>query len=172
MANSGKYGHTADGRQPSERAPAHGYDYCIISENIAYQFRSVGYESAAQLAEKFVEGWKASPEHRRNMTDSALTQTGVGVARDDRGRYFAVQMFGRPKSAAIRFEVGNRSSEKLEYRAGERRFSLSPRASRTHLVCRPPGLSIRRPVESKPFNTRATDGARYTVTDQRVLQER
>ena len=74
------------------------------------------------------------------MTDSALTQTGVGVARDDRGRYFA--------------------------------FSLSPRASRTHLVCRPLGLSIRRPVESKPFKTCATDGARYTVTDQRVLQER
>src|SRR5687768_6404466 len=42
MARTGKYSHTADGRQPSERAAKQGYDYCIVSENIAYHFRSRG----------------------------------------------------------------------------------------------------------------------------------
>jgi hypothetical protein len=172
MAKTGKYGHTADGRQPSERAAAQGYDYCIVSENLAYQYRSDGYDSAAELAERFVEGWKESPEHRKNMLDGAVTQTGVGVARDESGRYFAVQMFGRPKSAAIRFEVRNRSGGKVAYRAGERRFTLGPRISRTHMVCRPVELSIQRPGPGKPFSARAADGARYTITDQRVQQER
>lgn len=36
MAKTGKYGHAADGRKPAERAAAHGYEYCIVRENIAY----------------------------------------------------------------------------------------------------------------------------------------
>ena len=40
MARTKKFGHTADGRLPSERVQAQGYQYCIVSENIAYQFRS------------------------------------------------------------------------------------------------------------------------------------
>jgi uncharacterized protein YkwD len=136
MAKTGKYGHTADGRQPSERAAAQGYDYCIVSENIAYQLRSSAYESPSALAEELVEGWKDSPEHRKNMVDPAVTHTGVGVAQGEGGRYFAVQMFGRPKSASIQFEVVNRSGGRIEYRAGERRLWLAPRVSRTHTVCR------------------------------------
>lgn len=162
MARTGKYGHGADGRRPQERAAAQGYDYCIVSENIAYQYRSRGYESAAALADGFVKGWQRSPEHRENMTDPAVTQTGVGVSQDEAGRYFAVQMFGRPKSAAIRFEVRNRSAETFEYRAGDRRFSLAPRASRMHTVCRPLELSIARPG-GPPFKARPADGARYTI---------
>ena len=168
MARTGKVSHTADGRQPAERAAEQGYDYCIVSENIAYHFRSGGYASAAALAGELVEGWKHSPEHRKNMVDSAVTQTGTGVARDEAGRYFAVQMFGRPKSASIRFEVENRSGETIEYRAGERRLSLDPRVSRTHAVCRPLEVVIQRPGESGPFRARPVDGARYTVTAEGV----
>ena len=170
MAKTGKYGHTADGRQPSARAAAQGYEYCIVSENIAYQFRTGGYDSAAQLSELFVEGWKHSPEHRKNMVDAAVTQTGVGVARGSEGRYFAVQMFGRPKSAAIRFEVRNRSGEEIEYRAGERRLTLAARVSRTHTVCRPLRLTIQPPGAAPPFETGVESGARYTVTDEGVRE--
>ena len=172
MAKSGKYGHTADGRQPAGRAAAQGYEYCIVSENLAYQFRSRGYPSAAVLAEELVEGWKNSPEHRENMVDPAVTQTGVGLARDESGRYFAVQMFGRPKSASIRFEVRNLSGGKIEYRAGERRLSLPPRVSRTHTVCRSLELAIRAGGKPAPFRARAADGARYTVTSAGVDVDR
>src|SRR4051794_29760615 len=36
MARTGRYGHTADGNQPADRAARHGYEYCVIAENIAY----------------------------------------------------------------------------------------------------------------------------------------
>jgi Cysteine-rich secretory protein family len=157
MAKTAKYGHTADGRQPAERASAHGYDYCIVSENLAYLYRSAGYD-AASLAADMVEGWKKSPEHRKSMLDPAVTQTGVGIAQDEKGRYYGVQMFGRPKASAIRFSVQNRAAREIEYRMGERRFSLPPRAERSHSVCRPLGITI------GSFSARPSDGATYIVT--------
>lgn len=164
MAESGKYGHGADGRRPPERAAAQGYEYCIVSENIAWQYRSSGYAEAGALAAELVEGWRNSPEHRKNMLDGAVTETGVGVARADSGRYFAVQMFGRPESAAIRFSVRNRSGAPVDYRAAGRDFSLPPRALRTHQVCRPTEVRI----PALGFKAQAEDGARYTVLEKEV----
>src|SRR2546423_1438495 len=40
MARTDTYGHTADGKRPAQRATAHGYDYCIVLENIAYRYNS------------------------------------------------------------------------------------------------------------------------------------
>ncbi|HEX6318114.1 MAG TPA: CAP domain-containing protein [Burkholderiales bacterium] len=159
MAESGKYSHTADGRRPAQRAAAQGYEACIVSENIAYLYRSQGYD-APTLAREMVEGWKQSPEHREAMVDPAVSQVGVGIAQSASGRYYGVQMFGRPKSAAITFTVRNRSGERVAYRAGERRFSLPPRAERTHSVCRPMQLAMETPA---PFSGRARDGATYLV---------
>jgi hypothetical protein len=159
MARSGKYGHMADGREPAERAAAQGYDYCIVAENIARVYRSRGYD-AASLAHDLVEGWKNSPEHRKSMLDPAVTQTGVGIAQDEQGRYFGVQMFGRPQAQAIRFSVRNSAGERIHYRAGERQFSLPPRAERTHAVCRPVDLVVDLPT---PFSARITAGASYVI---------
>nr|WP_049780242.1 CAP domain-containing protein [Aromatoleum aromaticum] len=171
MAKTGRYGHTADGRRPSQRALAEGYEYCIVAENIGYQYRSDGFGSSAELAEAFVEGWKNSPEHRRNTLEPAVTQTGVGLAQGADGRFFGVQMFGRPKSASIRFEVQNRSGERVAYRTGERDFSLQPRELRTHRACRPSRLSIARPAGDSPFTTDIEDGRRYTVRDDGVATQ-
>ena len=159
MADTGNYGHHADGRTPEERASAQGYESCILSENIAYQYRSNGYPSAGALAEAFTRGWMNSPEHRKNMLDPDVTQIGLGIARDKGGRYFAVQMFGRPKAAAIRFAVRNASGKSIEYQAGDRSFSLTSRATRSHLVCRP--LEIRFHSSERSFTARG--GTRYTV---------
>ncbi len=135
MAKTDKYGHTADGKRPSERIAAHGYEYCIAAENIAYAFRSSGFAEGA-LVEEFVQGWIHSPPHRKNMLNSSLRDIGVAVARSsDTGYYYAVQDFGRPRSAAIQFTVGNRSGQTVRYRVGSRAFSLAPEASRTHTEC-------------------------------------
>src|SRR5699024_10769116 len=83
MARTNKYGHTADGQQPSERARNHGYNYCIIAENIAYQYSSAGFTSK-QLAENFVKGWEQSPEHRKNMLTPAVIDLGVAIARSQK----------------------------------------------------------------------------------------
>lgn len=158
MAKTGKYGHGADGRRPPERAQAAGYEYCIVSENIAYQYRSSGFASAAALGEVLVEGWKHSPGHRKNMLEPAVTETGVGIARDAGGRYFAVQLFGRPKRAAVSFSLVNRSGERVEYRVGGKGYALAPRTTRTHTICRRAELEI-----GTRFRAHAADGARYVV---------
>lgn len=96
MAQTNKYGHTADGQQPGQRATEHGYDHCILAENIAYQYNPAGIDTE-KLADRFVTGWKNAREHRKNMLDPDVTETGVGVAySQESGAYFAVQMFGRP----------------------------------------------------------------------------
>jgi len=102
MAHTGRYGHTADGRNPGDRATGNGYGYCLVAENIAYQYNSAGFRTA-ELARGFVDGWKRSPGHRKNMLDPAATDTAVAVARSaTSGYYYAVQMFGRPKSLGCR----------------------------------------------------------------------
>lgn len=127
MARTTEYSHTADGKRPSQRAKEHGYDYCIVAENIAYAYDSRGF-TTEQLAEKLFEGWKHSPEHRKNMLDPDVTETAVAVAHGgENGYYYADQMFGRPKSLAIRFEIENTSGESVRYGIGGKDFDLPPR---------------------------------------------
>lgn len=157
MARTGRYGHGADGRTPVERANAAGYEHCVVAENIAYQYSSAGFETGA-LARALVEGWKNSPGHRRNMLDDAVSETAVAIVQAPDGRYFAVQMFGRPKRAAIRFSIANAGRRQAAYRLGEKRHVLPPRGVRTHLICRESTLEL-------PGRNQLTprDGARYTI---------
>lgn len=97
MAKADRYSHDADGRQPWDRARRQGFEYCLISENIAYQYSSVGFDTA-ELASRFFKDWAASAGHRKNMLERGVTETGVAVARSPKtGRFYAVQMFGRPR---------------------------------------------------------------------------
>ena len=141
MARTNRYGHTADGRQPAERARAAGYDYCLVSENIAYQFSSAGFK-AAELSRSFTQGWIDSPGHRENMLEPHVVETGVAVSRSAEGTYYAVQLFGRPESMRVEFKIGNQSGEVVNYTMNGESFELRPRTIRTHGVCTPPELRI------------------------------
>jgi uncharacterized protein YkwD len=163
MARTDHYGHEADGSEPAQRATARGYDYCLVSENIAYQFRSNGYETHP-LASGFVDGWRQSPPHRRNMLEPEATETGVAIAQSARtGRYYAVQMFGRPQSLRITFRIANRSPAALRYQLGGEWFPLPPRVSRTHEQCRPDALTLRLPGEPEATTIQPANGERYDV---------
>ena len=135
IAKSGRFSHEADGSNPAARAKQHGYDYCIVSENIAYRYSSAGF-ATHELAEGFVEDWKKSPGHRKNMLEPDVTETAVVVVGGRSGHYYAVQMFGRPISPSIRFSVANRSNTAVRYRIADKSFSLAPRQSREHQNCR------------------------------------
>lgn len=161
IANTGRYGHGADGHTPAERAAAQGYAYCIVEENLAMVYRSDDYASAEALAGEMVEGWKNSPGHRRNMLEPAVTQTGVALAQAADGRYFGVQMFGRPKSQAIRFAVRNLGDKEVRYTLDGHAFALGPRVTRTHSVCRPVELGI----PSRGFSAPAKNGETYEIRD-------
>ncbi len=150
MARTDRYGHEADGNRPRDRAEQQGYEYCIIAENIAYDFNSRGF-STDQLVETLVDGWRHSPPHRRNMLDSDVVETGVGVAQsDETGVFYAVQMFGRPRSKRIEFSITNESNDAINYVLADQHFTLPPRYSRTHERCRPGTLEFRSGDESRP----------------------
>jgi hypothetical protein len=164
MARTGRYGHEADGRQPWERAAANGYAYCMVSENIAFQFHSLGFQTA-DLAERFINGWEASPGHRHNMLDPDATETGVGVARSETGRYYAVQLFARPKSMRMAFSIANRTRHTVSYRLGDERFQLAPRMVRRHEQCRASALAIRLPGTNRTTTMQPAHGASYAIEE-------
>jgi uncharacterized protein YkwD len=115
MARTDKFGHTTDGNEPTERMTAYGYDSCVDAENIAHQRERRGVSTGA-LAQKFFEIWRDSPPHRENMLAPDLTEIGIAIGYSPASnRYYAVQNFGRPASAAIKFEVTNRTSQTLQF---------------------------------------------------------
>lgn len=150
MARTGKYGHEADGRTPADRAKAQGYSYAVILENIGWASDSRGFETEA-LATKFVEGWKHSPPHRKNMVDPDVVETGVAIAKgaddpENGAKYYAVQMFGRPESMMVRFRIENRTGKTVSYTitaGGETtKFDLPVRMVREHSMGRVPTVKV------------------------------
>lgn len=163
MARTGRYGHYASGKAPAERVKEHGYDYCVAAENIAYDFQTTGF-STEKLAESIVNGWKESPEHRKNMLLPAVMHTGVAIVQSEKtGVYFAVQEFGRPKSAAIEFQVENRTEATVAYKLSDHEFELLPRFTRTHTICEPEELALLNGKETVA-TLRPSDGESFIIT--------
>ncbi|WP_437203456.1 CAP domain-containing protein [Planctomicrobium sp. SH664] len=165
MARTGKYGHEADDQQPSQRLTAAGYDSCLMAENIGFLFKSTGLSTGA-LANGFITGWKNSPPHRANMLQPDVTEIGVGVAQSrETGIYFGVQLFARPKSAMVEFQVANDSPHDIRYRAGDEEFTLPPRFRRTHAFCKEVQLTLvtESPAPAEPLTPHT--GERFRVEE-------
>jgi uncharacterized protein YkwD len=163
MAQTGQLSHTADGQSPEDRAKAHGYDPCLIAENIAYQHHSGGFTAEA-LGQGFFEGWQHSPDHRKNLLDPAVTETGVGVAQSQQiGAYYAVQLFGRPMSQGIEFQITNHTDTTITYAVDGQVFPLPPRTTRTHQQCRPPEVTFHWPGTQEQTTVHPNHGDRYTI---------
>jgi uncharacterized protein YkwD len=80
----------SDGRTPAQRVQDAGYRFRIVAENVA----------AGRLTpESAVQGWMESPEHRANMLNCALRDTGVGVVEAPDDPTYAIywtQLFATP----------------------------------------------------------------------------
>ena len=84
LADTNRFAHEADGRQPAERIKEAGYKYCMVAENLALHLDSRGF-TTVDLATKAVEGWKASPGHRKNLVQLAGEVNDLASrARNDR----------------------------------------------------------------------------------------
>lgn len=163
LAAKDRLGHDIDGRAPTERVDAAGYRHCMVAENIAYLFDSVGF-TTEQLAARLMHGWEQSAEHRRNMLLAPVMHIGVGVAQNaSNGHYYAVQLFGRSSSAAIRFEVANGADVDLRYEVDREAFNLAPHVTRTHTRCIDASLAILAPESGERPGIRVRDGARYII---------
>ena len=175
MARTDQYGHEADGRSPPDRAQAHGYAYCAVAENIAFLMNSAGYSSEA-LASGALDGWKQSPQHRRNLLEPEVVDTAVAFAQSPTSqRYYAVQLFGRPRSAMLRFSVVNATDRPMRYQMAGQSFDLPPASTQTHEQCRTGALTVGSPSGGGP-RIAPSDGRRYTLestggTQVRVREE-
>jgi len=163
MASTNQYGHQADGRTPAGRAREAGYEYCSVRENIAY-FNSAYNPTQSKLIDTFVEDWIDSPGHRENMLAEYATDTGVAVATDDGMAFYAVQLFGRPRSARIQIQVVNLSTDLVDLAIGagdnEDEVSLEPRMRLRMKRCFPTTLSLTTTDKSMAVN----QDAQFTIT--------
>lgn len=166
MATSEKYEHTADGSEPYERAKKHGYDYCIVTENIAV-LGPVPKLGAAEMAAEMVKGWQDSPEHRKNLLDPDIRETGVALARSRKtGRYYAVQMLGRQMSDAYRFKISNQTNLKIHYDIDKQNFVLEPGQTHTRGACRlsPIIFRVAKPDPEKKNVVQPRDGDVFVIS--------
>lgn len=90
FGDTDKNGHVLDGRGLDYRIQVGGYDYGRVAENVGYQLNK------ADPAGSMMQGWKTSPGHRRNMLLADVSEIGVGAAQGKSGRWYFVQVFGRP----------------------------------------------------------------------------
>jgi len=168
MADTDKYGHTADGKEPWDRVAKTGYDYCIVLENIAYEYNSEGF-TTDDLSKTLTEAWEKSPPHRKNMLDPDVSDIGVGIARSSKtGRFYAVQDYGRPKSAVITFKIANKTKVEIKYAVDSKDYTLAPGIIETHEACRPPELKFQWPegadaTKDAKETLHPTAGADYVV---------
>ncbi|MEX0890804.1 MAG: CAP domain-containing protein [Gemmatimonadota bacterium] len=92
LAERGAIGHssaTPGRRTLRERLRAAGANHRRSGENLALM-----QSTASQLPVRVVRGWLRSPGHRANLLDARFRYSGLGVARDGRGRWFVVQVYG------------------------------------------------------------------------------
>ncbi|MFM9847767.1 MAG: CAP domain-containing protein [Hyphomicrobiaceae bacterium] len=136
LARTDKFAHEADGREPQQRASAHGYKYCMVAENLARNLDSRGY-TAQRLAAEVVEGWKNSPPHRQNLVETDATEIGVSVVRapDKHPKFVSVQMFGRPETLKVTFSVTNTAQLPVSYTLGREAHVVEPKTIVTHEYC-------------------------------------
>ena len=143
LARTNAFSHTADGREPSDRAEAAGYDYCELAENIAFVADSSGM-TLETAVRRLMAGWEASPGHRRNLLNTMVTDTGVGVALAPGGdhKYLAVQEFGLPSSARYSFRIENRTDVAVGYVLEGEHRQLPPHTIAVHSPCVPVDIAF------------------------------
>ncbi|HEV7803690.1 MAG TPA: CAP domain-containing protein [Burkholderiales bacterium] len=163
LANTGKLEHDADGTTPADRVKKRGYTYCLVAENLASEYNTAGF-TVDTLSRNVVQGWRESPTHLGNMLQPDVTQIGVGVARSGKdGEYFAVQVFARPMSQAVKFQVTNRANAAVRYDYRKRSVTLAAKQTRTHESCVSGEIRIESPGLDLP--THPKNGGRYAIVE-------
>lgn len=87
MVDEGYFSHTgSDGSSVADRATAQGYSWSTVGENIAYGLSD---------ADGVMDLWMNSTGHRTNILNPAFTE--IGIALDNRGVPYWVQVFAAPQ---------------------------------------------------------------------------
>jgi hypothetical protein len=99
-----------------------------------------------------------------NMLDPAVTEIGVAVAQSERSdTFYAVQIFGRPKSQMIEFQITNQSNAPIGYEIGAQKLRLPPQTTRMHQLCQAAALTLRRSGTQEPSTVHPQNGDHYVI---------
>lgn len=150
LADKDLFSHTADGWSPEERVNIEGYKWCRLSENLSLRQKSQGI-SATELAADVLEGWMKSPQHRSNLLEPHVTETGVGVAgtSDAQGKFISVQLFARPQTLQYEISIKNTTNSPIPYTLGKKEKKAPARMTVRHSLCDPQNLTFNFPKEKK-----------------------
>ena len=166
LAQSGLFSHTADGRQPADRAKAAGYAPCLVSENLSSNLDTRGFQTR-QLANEAVQGWMNSPGHRKNILTEHVVEIGVGVAKvKSQEKYISVQVFGRPYTMAYSFRIDNASNQQVSYAFLDRSHDIKPRFTSKHTACMPGSISFQTGKDNVIGKYEARDGDIYALRNE------
>jgi uncharacterized protein YkwD len=91
MAKERKMEHELNGKKAENRVDAAGYDWGRVCENIAMA------EDGEPPLSEIVKKWMQSKTHRDNILDKKVTETGLGIARNEKGEIYYTQVFARPR---------------------------------------------------------------------------
>jgi hypothetical protein len=102
------------------------------------------------------------------MLDADVVKSGVTVSHNEEtGYFFAVQLFGRPKSMSFEFQITNESPVEVEYEMQDRTFTLAPRHTRTHQVCRPRDVESQWPdAKGEERTVQPRSGDHFVITQE------
>lgn len=163
LAQSGLFSHTADGRQPADRAKAAGYAPCLVSENLSSNLDTRGFETR-QLANEAVQGWMNSPGHRKNILTEHVVDIGVAVAKvKSQEKYISVQVFGRPYAMAYSFRIDNASNQQVDYNFLGNSHDIKPRFTSQHTACMPGSITFQTGKTNVIGQYEARDGDTYAL---------
>jgi uncharacterized protein YkwD len=91
MAKQEKMEHILDGKKPSQRVEAAGYNWGKVRENL------LTADMPHVPAEKIVKAWMDSKDHRVNILANDIAETGLGIARNAKGEAYYTQVFARQR---------------------------------------------------------------------------
>ena len=83
LARSGKFSHSADGRQPADRIKAAGYRFCQVAENLALNLDTRGFRTRqlADLGRDGLEEFSGAPsQHAGERHDGDRGRRSPGKA--------------------------------------------------------------------------------------------
>lgn len=126
MAKADRYGdednngHVWQGKKAADRAKGAGYKFAALAENVGWN------RNKNDPADAIVKAWIDSAGHEKNLVNKELTQTGIGAAKSKTGKWYFVQLFGRPATAAVSITVtiANRTKETIKFRVGNNKHEM------------------------------------------------
>lgn len=96
MARQRKMEHNLDGKRPPDRVEDAGYDWGKVSENIAVA------EGGEPPLSAIVKQWMESKEHRENLLDPNVAETGLGIGRNNKDEIYYAQLLARQRKVKQR----------------------------------------------------------------------